>query len=65
MVDMIGSMVIKNELNNIKKNYYMFFVPFFNYMCIEKLEEKQIKEKIKIKKFNFDFIPINEDLFSL
>lgn len=36
-----------------------------NYLCMEEIELKQIKDKVKIKYFNFDLIPINEDLYSL
>lgn len=43
----------------------MYFVPTMNYLCLQEIEIKQIKDKIKIKYFNFDLIPFNEDLFSL
>lgn len=65
MIDVIASMILKNEVNNVKKNYYMYFVPMINYLCIEELELKQIKDKVKVKNFTFDLIPINDDLFSL
>jgi hypothetical protein len=32
---------------------------------LKKIEELGIASKIKLKNMNFDFIPINEDLFSL
>lgn len=40
-------------------------MPGVNYLCMEEIEVKQIRGKVRIKSFNFDLIPINEDLFSL
>lgn len=65
MIDVLGSMVLKNESANVKKGYWVFFVPFANYYCLRKIEELGIGSKIKVKNINFDFIPMNEDLFSL
>lgn len=65
MVDVVASMIFKNEQQNKKKSYWVYFVPNINYFCMEKIEQLGIKKKIVLKNFNFDLIPFNEDLFSL
>jgi len=34
MIDVIASMILKNELANKKKNYYIYFVPTIDYLCM-------------------------------
>lgn len=65
MIDVIASVILKNQLANVKKNYYLYFVPTINYLCLQEIQAKQIKNKVQIRYFNFDLIPINEDVFSL
>lgn len=65
MVNVLASMIKNNEASNVKKNYYAFFVPAKDFLCAEALDSLNIASKIKAKNFNFDFIPLTDDLLSL
>ena len=65
MIKVIASMILKNETALIKKSYWLFFVPFCNYLCKEKLEELSIYQKVSIVDFHSGLIPLTESLFSL
>jgi hypothetical protein len=61
----IGSIILHNEASYIKKQYFLFFVPEIDYMCEEELKKLNVYDRVKIKKFDFNFIPVTERLLSL
>jgi len=61
----IASIVFHNESSFIKKEYFIYFVPAVDYLCEEELKRTGAWEKVKIKKFDFNFIPFTDKLLSL
>ena len=59
MIQVIASMIHKNQSSLIRKSYYVYFVPIRNYICLEKMEKYGIRDVVEVKNFDFGFIPLN------
>jgi hypothetical protein len=61
----IASIILHNESSFVKKDYFIYFVPTVDYLCEEELKRMGVFEKVKIKKFDFSFMPFTDKLLSL
>jgi hypothetical protein len=61
----IASIILHNESSFIKKNYYLFMCPEKDFLCQQELKRLGVLEKINLKKFNFNFLPLTDYLYTL
>ncbi|CAK71082.1 unnamed protein product (macronuclear) [Paramecium tetraurelia] len=61
----IVRIIRNNQLENLNKKYLLIFCPRMNIVCKDYLEKEAVLGDLVITNFNFDLIPIANDLLSL
>lgn len=54
----VASIVLHNASSNVTKNYYLYFVPNVDFLCVEELKRQTVAAKINIRSFHFGAIPL-------
>lgn len=61
----IASMVLSNQSRNIRKEYFVVLSPKKTFLCMDELEAMKVSSSVKVQSFNFDLIPLEQDILSM
>lgn len=61
----IVRIIRNNQISFQQKNYLLIFCPRSTVVCKEYLEKEAVMGNLQIRNFNFDLIPINDEVLSL
>lgn len=65
MMKRISKIIMTNKMNKDEKTYFLIFTPRRTFLCKEALEREGVFAEVTLMNFNFDLMPLENDLLSM